>query len=447
MTLSYYSLILCRLGVNTLFYYHLPLTMTGPMKNKIFVQIASYRDPELLPTLKDMIEKSSKPNNLSIGICWQHSEEDEWDNLDEFKNDKRFKIIDVDYTESKGVCWARNAVQSLYDGEKYTLQLDSHHRFVEGWDDKLIKMLKRLQKDGYEKPLLTAYIPSFDPENDPDARVMKPWKMNFDRFTPEGVVFFIPAEYDSWDDSSKPLLSRFYSAHFGFTVGEFCKEVKHDPNYYFHGEEISIAARAFTHGYDMFHPNEVIIWHEYTRKGRTKQWDDDKEWYNRNTSCHLRNRKLFEMDGEKRDIDFGEFGFGEKRTLQEYEKFSGICFGNRSITQDVIDKKVPKFENIKISDEDFQKSLSRIFKHCIDIQYDQVPEKDYDFWCVAFRDENDQDVYRQDADLAEIERIKNDPDGYIKLWREFNTTKQPKSWIVWPHSISKGWLNPLTGHL
>ena len=415
--------------------------------NKIFVQIASYRDPQLLPTIKDMIDKAKKPKNLVFGICWQHSKEDTWDELDEFKDDKRFRILDVDYTESKGVCWARHAVQQLYKGEKYTLQLDSHHRFVKDWDDKLIKMIKGLQKDGYEKPLLTGYIPSFDPDNDPQARVQVPWKMNFDRFTPEGVVFFLPGEFDTWDDNSKPLPARFYSAHFGFTLGQFCEEVQHDPAYYFHGEEISISARAFTHGYDLFHPNEVLVWHEYTRKGRTKQWDDDKDWYGRNTACHIRNRKLFEMDGEKRDIDFGIYGFGDSRTLSDYEKYSGVCFGNRSITQDTLDRKTPNLENIKISDEEFSGSLSRIFKHCIDIQYNQVAEPDYDFWCVAFRDEEGQDVYRQDADLAEIERIKNDPDGYIKLWRQFNTTKQPKSWIVWPHTKSKGWCEPLTGQL
>lgn len=415
--------------------------------NKIFVQIASYRDPQLLPTIKDMIDKAKKPKNLVFGICWQHSKEDSWDELDEFKDDKRFRILDVDYTESKGVCWARHAVQQLYKGEKYTLQLDSHHRFVKDWDDKLIKMIKGLQKDGYEKPLLTGYIPSFDPDNDPQARVQVPWKMNFDRFTPEGVVFFLPGEFDTWDNNSKPLPARFYSAHFGFTLGQFCEEVQHDPEYYFHGEEISISARAFTHGYDLFHPNEVLVWHEYTRKGRTKQWDDDKDWYNRNTSCHVRNRKLFEMDGEKRDIDFGIYGFGESRTLSDYEKYSGVCFGNRSITQDTLDRKTPTLQNIKISDKEFEGSLSRIFKHCIDIQYNQVEEPDYDFWCVAFRDEEGQDVYRQDADLAEIQRIKNDPDGYIKLWRQFNTTKQPKSWIVWPHTKSKGWCEPLTGQL
>ena len=172
------------------------------MKDKIFIQIASYRDPQLGPTLQDMLDKADKPENLSIGICWQHSTEDKWDTLDEFQSDKRFKIIDINYLDSKGVCWARHNVQQLYAGEKYTLQLDSHHRFVKGWDTKLISMLKKLQDKGYKKPLLTAYIPSFDPDNDPASRVQEPWKMNFDIFTPEGIVFFIPATFDSWDDKS-----------------------------------------------------------------------------------------------------------------------------------------------------------------------------------------------------------------------------------------------------
>ncbi len=86
---------------------------------------------------------------------------------------------------------------------------------------------------------------------------------------------------------TEPIPARFYSAHFAFTVGQFCKEVPHDPEYYFHGEEISIAVRAYTWGYDLFHPHKVIAWHEYTRKGRTKQWDDDKEWWEKNIKCHL----------------------------------------------------------------------------------------------------------------------------------------------------------------
>jgi hypothetical protein len=48
--------------------------------DKIFVQIASYRDPELLPTIKECISKAKYPERLTFGICWQHSEDDEWDN-------------------------------------------------------------------------------------------------------------------------------------------------------------------------------------------------------------------------------------------------------------------------------------------------------------------------------------------------------------------------------
>ena len=119
------------------------------MNNKIFVQIASYRDHELIPTIKDMLENAKKPENLVICIAWQHSLDDKWDNLDEFKDDPRFKILDIDYKDSKGVCWARNLIQNQYDGEDYTLQLDSHHRFTKYWDMTLIRMLNKLKEKGH----------------------------------------------------------------------------------------------------------------------------------------------------------------------------------------------------------------------------------------------------------------------------------------------------------
>ena len=50
---------------------------------KIFIQIASYRDPQLLYTLKDCLSKAKYPDNLRFGIAWQHSSSDTWDNLDE----------------------------------------------------------------------------------------------------------------------------------------------------------------------------------------------------------------------------------------------------------------------------------------------------------------------------------------------------------------------------
>ncbi len=414
----------------------------------IFVQIASYRDPQLIPTLKDMIANAKYPKNLRFGIARQYNPSDGFDDLSEYSKDNRFSIMDIPYQESEGVCWARNLVQHLYRGEDYTLQIDSHMRFVKDWDVIAIKMIKDLQKDGYKKPLLTGYVSSFDPDNDPNGRATEPWQMAFDRFIPEGAIFTLPETIPNWQNLKKPVPSRFYSAHFCFTLGSFSEEVRHDPRYYFHGEEISIAARAYTHGYDLFHPHKIIAYHEYTRKGRVKQWDDDMQWVKRNESSHLLNRKLFSMDGEQyKESDFYGYGFGKERTLRDYEKYAGILFSKRAVQKYTLDKSYPPNPYNYESEEDWENSFSRIFKHCIDINYGSVPEKDYDFWVVAFHDENDETIYRKDADKSEIQRLMNDPDGYGKIWREFQTTVQPKYWVVWPYSTSKGWCERLTGNL
>ncbi len=412
---------------------------------KIFIQIASYRDPELIKTLDDCIEKADKPEKLVFGICWQHSDEDEWDNIDKYKDDKRFKIVDVNYKDSKGACWARNTLQQEYTNEEYTFQLDSHHRFIEGWDTELIKMLKGLQKKGHKKPLLTSYISSYNPENDPEGRVKVPWLMNFDRFIPEGAVFFLPATIPGWEKMTEPIPARFYSAHFAFSLGSFVKEVPHDPEYYFHGEEISIAVRAYTHGYDLFHPHKIIAYHEYTRKGRTKQWDDDKTWGNRNTNSHLRNRKLFEMDGLEKDIDFGIYDFGTERTLEDYERYAGVNFKKRSVQE--YTKKNNFAPNPPLYGEEYESSWTRSFKHCINIHRSSVTEKDYSFWAVIFEDEGGTPIHREDLNKQQIETYLNGSDDTFNVWKEFETVRQPKKWIVWPHSESKGWLEKIEGKL
>jgi hypothetical protein len=413
---------------------------------KIFVQIAAYRDPQLIPTIENLLENAKRPKNIVIGVARQFHPEDGFDDLSKYEKDKRFRVLNIPYTESKGVCWARHQVQQLYGGEDYTLQIDSHMRFEKNWDDEMIKMIKQLQKKGHKKPLLTGYVSSFDPDNDPDGRVREPWRMAFDRFTPEGVVFFLPETIPGWQEMKSPVPARFYSAHYCFTLGEFSTEVQHDPEFYFHGEEISITVRSYTHGYDLFHPHKVLIWHEYTRKGRTKQWDDDKDWYLRNTACHVKNRQLLGVDGEKYDGDYSEW-FGTERTIQDYEKYAGLRFESRGIQQETIDKKYPPNTYNFETEEEWKESFSTIFKHCIDINYNSVPENDYEFWVVAFHDENDETIYRRDSDINEINMMKNDPDGYCKVWREFNTTQKPKYWVVWPYSTSKGWCERLTGNL
>lgn len=410
----------------------------------IFVQIASYKDPQLIPTVLDLIAQADHPEDLHISIAWQHSESENIDAL-RVPLPAAIKIIDIPWKNSKGVCWARSLLQRNYNNEEYTLALDSHHRFIKGWDTECISEIKNLQQAGYAKPLLTSYIPSFDPENDPSSRVQSPWKMNFDRFIPEGAIFFLPSTIDNFAQLTQPIPARFFSAHFVFTLGQFCSEVKYDPYYYFHGEEINMAVRSYTWGYDLFHPHRVIAWHEYTRKGRTKHWDDDTFWVARNIASHKRNRQLFGMDGEQ-PVNLGIYGFGPIRSLDQYERYAGICFSKRAIIGDNTGKPIwpcPVYS----SRAEFESHLTAVFRHCIDVHHASVPETDYDFWCVAFKDKEDREMFRQDADSNEIARLLNDPDKYCKIWREFPTTVLPHSWVVWPHSKSKGWQPMIRGSI
>jgi hypothetical protein len=326
------------------------------------------------------------------------------------------------------------------------LQLDSHHRFVENWDQELIAMYDQLRSKGHEKPLLTSYAPSFNPKNDPAERTMAPYKMNFDKFIPEGAVFFLPATMDNHKTLTEPIPARFYSAHFAFTGGDFVKEVPHDPELYFHGEEISIAVRAFTWGYDLFHPHKLILWHEYTRTNRVKHWDDDSQWWKKNTSSHLRNRKLFEMDGLTKDIDFGVHDFGPKRTLADYERYAGLSFKRRKAHKYTLAHKLPPNPASECEFNDADADADTDFKHCIELKRDQFSKlepNDYAFWAIIYEDALGASLHRRDYSETDVRQHLNATDATIKLNHEFYAPTKPHKWIVWPHSKTQGWLQKI----
>lgn len=425
-----------------------PTTIEAPKENldlkttnsKIFVQIASYRDPELIPTLDDLFAKADHPDNLSVCIAWQHSPEDVWDNLDKYLNDPRVKILDIPHTKAKGACWARNYIQGQYIDEEYTLQLDSHHRFIQGWDTELINMYSLLQNKGVDKPLITGYLPSYNPEKNPEGRLDEVWKMDFNRFTPEGYIFVYPSVLQNWKNLTEPVPSRFFSAHFTFTTGKFCLEVPHDPNMYFHGEEPSLASRAYTYGYDLYHPHKVIAWHHYTREGQKKHWDDDKNWTSKNNISHRRFRVLHKMEedpnGELQDLDI--YGFGTTRTLEDYERYAGLRYRDRKVQQYTLDFKFPPNPLYEGDLQKYEESLLSKVKHCIDIHRSHFKHTDYDFWVVSFEMNDGTVVYRQDADEQEVSRFLQSSE-WIQIWREY-TGQLAQKWVIWPHSKTEGFV-------
>jgi hypothetical protein len=290
-------------------------------KSLIFVQIAAYRDAELRPTIRDILAKSARPDMLRFGICRQYSPADGFDKLDEYRKDERFRILDIPYPASKGVCWARGLTQQLYRGEEFTLQIDSHMRFARNWDEKMIRMHVFLQQQGYPKPLLTGYVPPYDPggkrvlsENDP------PLQMIPDPCAVGKLPSFTSMVIPYWEQLICPVPARYFAAGFCFTLGRFCREVPYDPGIYFLGEEISIALRAFTNGYDLFHPHRTLLWHYYMRKSERKHWDDDPHWQVKNELSYIRLKAVLDPKIPDRSM----FGVGKIRTVADYERFAGM---------------------------------------------------------------------------------------------------------------------------
>lgn len=287
------------------------------------MSIAAYREPELVPTVRDCLDKARHPERLRFGICWQHAPEE---TLPDWMSGEQFRIIDVDAAASGGANWARAQVMTLWRDEPWYLQLDSHHRFSAGWDAFL---LEEIARTGSERALLTSYGPAYQP-GDRDLLDV-PMSMAFREFTPDGLAMFVPQALPGWQERTGPRPARFVSAHLLFAPSSFITDVPADPELYFTGDEGILSVRAYTHGYDLFEPSRVVVWHQYVRAGDPKHWDDHDgtaaapAWHELDAASRAKLRRLVTgSDGESH-------GLGSVRTLADYEQYAGISFRHRVV--------------------------------------------------------------------------------------------------------------------
>ena len=410
--------------------------------SSIFISIAAYREFELVKTIRDAIDRARHADRLKFCICWQHSTEE---SLGGLELDPRVQIISVPHMESKGVCWARNLIQQQYRGETYAMQIDGHHRFAQDWDARAIKMLEGLKRQpGIRKPVLTGYLPSYDPQRDPEGRNGEVWLYGFDRFEPTGVVFMRP--YVPPIEPKEPVPSRFWSAHFSFSDGCFNEEVTIDPHGYFHAEEIGTGVRAWTMGYDFFTPHETLAWHEYSRKGRTCHWDDHSDWGIKNAAAIARYRAMFGIDGTP-VRNFDPYGFGVERSFEQFERFAGICFADRAVDQDTIDNVPPPSSLAHASRSVWRNELQR--SHSRDILIDRSLMEDEDptiFFGFFANAADGTELYRLDMDRQGIEECLASQVGpHISVLMAFFSKQLPVRWTAWKGSGRRGWLDRVDG--
>ncbi|MEM1153881.1 MAG: GlcNAc-transferase family protein [Pseudomonadota bacterium] len=297
----------------------------------IFVQIAAYRDPELIHTLNDLFDKAAQPERITVGVVWQAVNGQDDRLLDVEALPGAVRLIHIEAVESQGVCWARHRVQQLYDGEEYTLQIDSHMRFEQGWDDILIAMLEQCDS---RMPLLTTYPPGYTPPHSLIRTTIL--SMRAKEFRPDGVLRFSSVATAIDDAPAKPTRGIACAAGFLFGRAQIIHDTPYDPNLYFFGEETSLTVRLWTAGWDFFHPNELVIYHYWSREGRSTHFDDDPAWKERDRIAKARVAHLL---GTKQSsqaevlLDIDRYGLGTRRTLEDYQRFSGVDFRRKTIEE------------------------------------------------------------------------------------------------------------------
>lgn len=296
-----------------------------PQQPRIFVQIASYRDPDCQWTIKDLFEKATHPEHIFAGIAWQFVEEEDCACFREpYPYPDQVRVHASDARLSRGTCWARSIVQKLWRGEEFTLQIDSHMRFEPGWDETLLAVWSRCNND---RAVVTSYMPGFVP---PDA-FEREWifSMSATGFDDDSMLRFhgSPAWRVDGGEPAEPVPGAFVSANMLFGPASMIQDVHYDPDLYFFGEEVSLAVRLWTHGYDIYHPNKLLMFHNWNREARRTHFDDH-DWEGPHFKAVKRVRQMLgigEQDTSLRD-EMGRFGLGTARTLAQYQHFSGVDF-------------------------------------------------------------------------------------------------------------------------
>lgn len=332
--------------------------------SQIFVSIASYRDPELIPTLHDLIAAAARPQDLHIVVCWQ----DEGDLLPftvagfhplecaptaeqeithfGFKG-AQITLICRHYYQSEGACWARHLAETRFRHEDYFLQIDSHCRFVHHWDLKMIAMLRSLLPQS-PRPVLSAYPPGYQPGDD-EQRQKFVNRMIFREFTREGI----PMAGSKSFQGTEPQRGSYLAGGFIFTLGRFVTDVPNDPQIFFAGEEIAMSVRAFTCGYDVYHPHVPLLWHYYQRTDSPKVWQDHdnsarecgsvaESWWQRDQRSKRRITTLLGLNPDNPE-SLGPYGIGKLRTVRAFEYQSGILFSQHAVQPAVADDRKQAF--------------------------------------------------------------------------------------------------------
>jgi hypothetical protein len=293
----------------------------------IFISVASFRDKLCPITLASIFNNAKHPFNIFVGVYQQNSKDDidctEFPEYNMYSN--QIKIQRVPHTDARGPVKARYYCSLMADDQDFFMQIDSHSLFCKNWDTKLLNMNHLLEKkNGHKRNILSHYPKCYLEYNKDKNETEESFVPRITRafFNERGMISYMGSEYIKVKRDITGLVeTAFLTGGFIFSRMSLIKHVPYDPDldYLFIGEEILHSARCWTSGYNIFNPNENIVYHFYTRSDEPKIWTDFS--YD-DTKSHKKVKTLLGLKND--ELEKTKFGMGVTRSLQDYFKFAGI---------------------------------------------------------------------------------------------------------------------------
>lgn len=309
------------------------------MLNKIFISLACYRDPEIIPTIRNAYYKAQNKHLIVFGVYAQMAPTDEKIDLSFIEDQDQVRLLVKDNTKARGPSYARYIIYNkLYKDELYYLQIDSHTRFAENWDSELIAMHSKLSANS----VISTYPKGYQLQHDNNLPTSE--KMNILKFKKvrDGIPIFntmtIPQE-------DKPKRNYFWAAGYSFCYGAIFKIIPFDPHLknLFWGEEFIMSLRFFTNNVKIYSPNRHIIYTLWTRNYRHTFWELKEKMNGKFETygflsflrlCSIanllpNNNSLFQKLEPKFRDEIEKYGAGNKKTTDDFYNRIGIkeCIG------------------------------------------------------------------------------------------------------------------------
>ena len=178
----------------------------------------------------------------------------------------QLRQVILDSSEANGPCKARALAQRLWDEEEFVLQIDSHMRFVPGWDASLLCQLRQAgAAAGHDRLVLSSYPPGYESQG-PGAVLLPdslPAVLCASHFGPDGLLRLGARKLRARPDA--PLPSFFWAAGFSFSQAGVPPVLHAAPyltglSWLFFSEEL-LQLLSLQRAWSVCAPSEVVAFH------------------------------------------------------------------------------------------------------------------------------------------------------------------------------------------